>query len=250
MSPHSHVIVIGGLAIPIRLYGAHGAGSGPVRLKASVPGVTFAARHQGGRRSNRRDVEVERGSGSGRGTPAPQDPSLVRRLRDRARQSRFPARIARVLGRSTWAAGAPRSSGGITALIIVPVMVLYSELAAMFPDKSGGFPIYANEALAQVHDDRRSDRDVRLLDRLVGRARVPRPVHRLDRAGGVVPEGAVRDERVRRRSDRQRLLLDRQRPHRAPAPDRDRDHPLRLGCSTSSARAIGVRVQLPGRRAC
>ena len=34
---------------------------------------------------------------------------------------------------------------GLTALIIVPVMVLYSELAAMFPNKSGGFPIYANE---------------------------------------------------------------------------------------------------------
>jgi amino acid transporter len=35
---------------------------------------------------------------------------------------------------------------GITAAMIVPVMVLYSELAAMFPHKSGGFPIYANEA--------------------------------------------------------------------------------------------------------
>jgi amino acid transporter len=34
---------------------------------------------------------------------------------------------------------------GITAALIVPVMVLYSELAAMFPQKSGGFPIYANE---------------------------------------------------------------------------------------------------------
>jgi amino acid transporter len=34
---------------------------------------------------------------------------------------------------------------GITAAIIVPVMVLYSELAAMFPHKSGGFPLYANE---------------------------------------------------------------------------------------------------------
>ncbi|MGH3136663.1 MAG: APC family permease [Gaiellaceae bacterium] len=33
----------------------------------------------------------------------------------------------------------------ITAAILVPVVVLYSELAAMFPDKSGGFPIYANE---------------------------------------------------------------------------------------------------------
>jgi amino acid transporter len=34
---------------------------------------------------------------------------------------------------------------GITALLIVFVMVLYSELAAMFPNKSGGFPLYANE---------------------------------------------------------------------------------------------------------
>jgi len=34
---------------------------------------------------------------------------------------------------------------GITAGFIVPVMVLYSELAAMFPHKSGGFPLYAHE---------------------------------------------------------------------------------------------------------
>jgi amino acid transporter len=34
---------------------------------------------------------------------------------------------------------------GITAGLIVFVMVLYSELAAMFPNKSGGFPLYANE---------------------------------------------------------------------------------------------------------
>ena len=34
---------------------------------------------------------------------------------------------------------------GVTALIIIPVVVLYSELAAMFPDKSGGVAIYANE---------------------------------------------------------------------------------------------------------
>src|SRR5438132_5919516 len=34
---------------------------------------------------------------------------------------------------------------GITAVIIVPVVVLYSELAAMFPEKSGGLAIYANE---------------------------------------------------------------------------------------------------------
>lgn len=35
---------------------------------------------------------------------------------------------------------------GITALVIVPVVVIYSELAAMFPHKSGGVSVYANEA--------------------------------------------------------------------------------------------------------
>ena len=34
---------------------------------------------------------------------------------------------------------------GLTALIVIPVVVLYSELAAMFPHKSGGVAIYANE---------------------------------------------------------------------------------------------------------
>jgi amino acid transporter len=34
---------------------------------------------------------------------------------------------------------------GITAAIIIPVVVIYSELAAMFPHKSGGISIYANE---------------------------------------------------------------------------------------------------------
>jgi amino acid transporter len=34
---------------------------------------------------------------------------------------------------------------GITALIVLPVTVIYSELAAMFPHKSGGISVYANE---------------------------------------------------------------------------------------------------------
>jgi amino acid transporter len=34
---------------------------------------------------------------------------------------------------------------GITAALMVPVVILYSELAAMFPTKSGGFPLYAHE---------------------------------------------------------------------------------------------------------
>jgi amino acid transporter len=35
---------------------------------------------------------------------------------------------------------------GATAAIIFPVTIIYSELAAMFPNKSGGVAIYANEA--------------------------------------------------------------------------------------------------------
>ena len=34
---------------------------------------------------------------------------------------------------------------GITAAIVFPVQMIYSELAAMFPHKSGGVSIYANE---------------------------------------------------------------------------------------------------------
>ena len=48
-----------------------------------------------------------------------------------------------VLDLGGWGAGL---IWGITALIILPVTVLYSELAAMFPQKSGGLAIYANEA--------------------------------------------------------------------------------------------------------
>src|SRR5207237_6130080 len=34
---------------------------------------------------------------------------------------------------------------GVTAAIVFPVTVIYSELAAMFPHQSGGLSIYANE---------------------------------------------------------------------------------------------------------
>ena len=47
-----------------------------------------------------------------------------------------------VLDLGGWGAGL---IWGLTALIIVPVTILYSELAAMFPHKSGGVSIYANE---------------------------------------------------------------------------------------------------------
>jgi len=48
-----------------------------------------------------------------------------------------------VLDLGGWGAGL---IWGITAAIIFPVQIIYSELAAMFPDKSGGVSVYANEA--------------------------------------------------------------------------------------------------------
>jgi amino acid transporter len=48
-----------------------------------------------------------------------------------------------VLDLGGWGAGL---IWGITAAIIFPVQIIYSELAAMFPHKSGGVSVYANEA--------------------------------------------------------------------------------------------------------
>ena len=48
-----------------------------------------------------------------------------------------------VLDLGGWGAGL---IWGVTAAIIFPVQIIYSELAAMFPHKSGGVSVYANEA--------------------------------------------------------------------------------------------------------
>ena len=137
---------------------------------------------------------------------------------------------------------------GVTAFLIVFVMVLYSELAAMFPNKSGGFPLYANEGW-------------RKYTTLVG------PIATFGYwlgwsvvlaflglfVGSIAqaqwwPRRALRHERVRRCRDRRRLFqhLARQRPHRAPASDRDRGHPVRLGVELLRGAPRG-HVQLPGR---
>ena len=78
--------------------------------------------------------------------------------------------------------------------------------------------------LAEVHDPRRAGCDVRLLDRLVGRALRQRPLHRLHH-----PEHVVLGRAGRQLPRRRRLLLG-LRPDRVRAPggDRDRAHPLRL----------------------
>ena len=88
---------------------------------------------------------------------------------------------------------------GISAFVAVFINTIYSELAAMFPAEVGRALALRPRGLAEVHDARRADRDVRLLDRLVGRALLPRPLHRAADPGRLVPGRADR-EPVRRRA--------------------------------------------------
>ena len=84
---------------------------------------------------------------------------------------------------------------GISAGLAFFIMTLYSEMAAMFPDKPGGFPLYAHEGWRKHFDARRAGGDVRLLARLVGRALVPRALQRPDHPGRVVLRRAGRHRR-------------------------------------------------------
>ena len=78
-------------------------------------------------------------------------------------------------------------------------MVLYSELAVMFPNKSGGFPLYANEGWRKYTT---IVGPIATFGYWIGWSVVLAflgLVLRLDRASGVVPGRAVRDQRIRRR---------------------------------------------------
>ena len=116
----------------------------------------------------------------------------------------------------------------------------------MFPDKSGGLALYAHEALAEVLDARRADRDVRLLDRR-GRSSSPSTASSSARSSrGLVPGRAVR--RGEQQPGRDRLLLDRHGQGRAAAADRHRPDPR--GLALQRARRPYRRVvRLPRRRA-
>ena len=63
---------------------------------------------------------------------------------------------------------------------------VYAEMATMFPQKAGGISLYAHEAWRKYLDLDRPDRHLRLLVRLVERARHQRLRHRHARAGPVV----------------------------------------------------------------
>ena len=82
---------------------------------------------------------------------------------------------------------------GISAFVAVFINTIYSELATMFPEKSGGSRALRPRGVAEVHDARRPDRHVRLLDRLVGRPLRQRPLHRVDHPEHVVPGRAGRE---------------------------------------------------------
>ena len=82
---------------------------------------------------------------------------------------------------------------GISAIVAVFINTIYSELATMFPEKSGGLALYAHEAWRKYTTLDRAGRDVRLLDRLVGRPLGQRPLRRLDHPGDVVRRRARRE---------------------------------------------------------
>ena len=100
--------------------------------------------------------------------------------------------------------------------------------------------------LAEVHDARRSDRDVRLLDRVVGRACDQRHLHRPDHPGCLVPGRALR-RRVEQ-PGRHGLLLDGHGQGRAAAAHRDRADPRRLGLQRARCARRHL-VRLPRRSA-
>ncbi len=75
---------------------------------------------------------------------------------------------------------------GISAVVAVFINTIYSELATMFPEKSGGLALYAHEAWRKYTTLDRPRRDVWLLDGLVRRVVRFRSLHRLDRPGGMV----------------------------------------------------------------
>ncbi len=55
---------------------------------------------------------------------------------------------------------------GISATVGLLQNWIYSETAAMFPDKPGGISLYAHEGVAEPLQPLRPDRCLRLLDRL------------------------------------------------------------------------------------
>ena len=155
--------------------------------------VTFAARPSDPALI-RPALEVAGGDSSSRGTAAPQDASLVRRLRHRAREPGVPARLARLLG------GRPRRLGRRAAVGDLGARRRLHQHALLrarrdVPGEVRRARALRARGLAEVLDARRADRDVRLLDRVVGRARDQRHLHRPDHPGRVVPGRAVRRTR-------------------------------------------------------
>ena len=110
---------------------------------------------------------------------------------------------------------------GISAGLAFFIMTLYSEMAAMFPDKPGGFPLYAHEGwrkhFALVGP-------VATFGYWLGWSVVLSflgPLQRADHPGGLVPRRAGRHADRRR----QQLLQAVRRRSRSAAPDRRRaDH--------------------------
>ena len=153
VAPQSQVIVIGGARIcgdstPAAARAHFARSAIPFQRARNRPATVVRSRATRPRLrpDQHPTTEVDVATAVGRGTTAPQDASLVRRLRHRARESGLPARLARLSPSAISVAGARRCCGASPPFVAVFINTIYSELATMFPEKSGGLALYAHEA--------------------------------------------------------------------------------------------------------
>ena len=170
-----------------------------LRLDPSGRHVTVAPHRRPEQRARFRSRQEEVGCGScnGRGATPPQDPSLVRRIRDLPRESGLSPGVARLVRGRPGRLGC-RADLGHHRRDRLPRSDHLLRACRHVPRQVGRRIGLRQRGVAEVHDPDRARGDVRLLDRVVGRALVPRPLHRLPRANRVVPGTAGWHLRLRR----------------------------------------------------
>ena len=124
--------------LPWRQYGFQSA-------RNRSPKVVGSPQRRHGSRGPGTQTEVDRGDCGSRGTPASQDASLVRRVRDRAGESRASCSARSATPSAISAAGARRSSGASRRSSPCSSTRSTPSSPTMFPEKSGGIALYAHE---------------------------------------------------------------------------------------------------------
>src|SRR5919204_4350829 len=157
LSPHLHVIVIGGFAIPTRILGR--APSPHAGAIESFFGRCYLLPRGPKARPRAHKTEVEGGSGSRRGTTAPEDVAVVRRVRDLPRESGLSVGVARLVGRRPGRLGLSADLGNHGGHRL-PRHRHLLRARSHVPAEVGRLVDLRERGLAQVHDAGRPDCDV------------------------------------------------------------------------------------------